>query len=376
MTEQFSKPPFQLDDGLMVQIEQHAYSQLSAEVGGVLMGTVSPDGTSIQGFIPALSASAEQVTLTFTHDVWEDILKMARDQFPDLAIVGWYHTHPTFGIFLSEYDLFIQQNFFNNPGHFALVIDPVQGLYGWFANTPNGEVQEIASGQTHSGPRRSVEPMMTGAPSGRAEATKFWGVGVITLALGVGAGASFTLSQTPPDVSQTLAETRAVADAQALIISDLRVQFDELYADRVFTYAPQEKDTLLSIAQHFYRSPLSGVRTLQSANGISSLDQLPDESQLIIPNPTRTFLADFTDRDITWRPLSPYNNDPETPGDGHGAVSPDAESEEVNPEESAIESDEAVLPPVSDGLEGDGREQSSESSREDDQSIAPGGDPE
>lgn len=376
MTEHSPTPSFRLDDGLMVQIEQHAYSQLSAEVGGVLMGRASPGGTTIQGFIPALSASAEQVTLTFTHDVWEDILKMARDQFPDLDIVGWYHTHPTFGIFLSEYDLFIQKNFFNNPGHYALVIDPVQGLYGWFANTLNGEVQEIASGQTHSGPRRSVEPVMTGVPSGWAAVTKLWGVGVIALALGAGAGASFTLSQTPPDVSQTLADTRAVADARALLISDLQGQIGQLYKDQVFTYAPQEKDTLLSIAEHFYASPLSGVRTLQSANGISYLDQLPDGALVLIPNPTRTFLADPSERDITWRPLSPYNADPDTPRGGNGTVSPEDESEEVNPEEPAVKSDDTVLPPVSDGLETKGAEQSSDNSREDDQIIAPGGESE
>ncbi len=31
---------------------------------------------------------------------------------PNIDIVGWYHTHPSFGIFLSHHDLFIHQNFF------------------------------------------------------------------------------------------------------------------------------------------------------------------------------------------------------------------------------------------------------------------------
>jgi len=37
-------------------------------------------------------------------------------QFADKKIVGWYHSHPGFGIFLSEYDLFIHRNFFTAPG--------------------------------------------------------------------------------------------------------------------------------------------------------------------------------------------------------------------------------------------------------------------
>lgn len=353
MMEHSPTPSFQLDDGLMVQIEQHAYSQLSAEVGGVLMGTASAEGTSIHGFIPALSASAEQVTLTFTHDVWEEILTMAQDQFPDHDIVGWYHTHPTFGIFLSEYDLFIQQNFFNHPGHFALVIDPVQGLYGWFANTPNGEVREIVSGQTHSGPRRAIEPMVSEAPSGRATAAKLWGVGVLALALGAGAGASVTLAQTPPDVSKTLADTRAVADAQFLLISDLQGQIGELYENRVFTYTPQEEDTLMSIARQFYDNPLSGVRTLQSANGIASLDQLPTDTLLVIPDPTRAFLADPSQREITWRPLSPYNVDTPSSDDGDAENSVD-ESEGVAPEEPAVVDDDDLDQGVQ-SLEDDGQ---------------------
>lgn len=379
MTEHSPTPSFQLDDGLMVQIEQHAYSQLSAEVGGVLMGTASPEGTTIHGFIPALSASAEQVTLTFTHDVWEEILSMARDQFPDYDIVGWYHTHPTFGIFLSEYDLFIQQNFFNNPGHFALVIDPVQGLYGWFANTPDGGVQEIVSGQTHSGPRRAIDPVTAGVPSGRATVAKLWGVGVLALALGAGAGASVTLAQTPPDVSQTLADTRAVADAQALLISDLQVQIGELYEDRVFTYAPHEQDTLMSIAQQFYDNPLSGVRTLQSANGIGALDQLPRDTLLVIPDPTRAFLADPSQREITWRPLSPYNVDiPAT--DDDGSENSADESEGDTPEEPAVGDDDSENPPASPPTsteQGDDElDQGVESQEDEDQGVEPGGDSE
>src|SRR3954447_25139327 len=47
-------------------------------------------------------------------------------------ILGWYHTHPGFGIFLSEMDLFIQNNFFPEPWQVASVYDPKSGEDGIF----------------------------------------------------------------------------------------------------------------------------------------------------------------------------------------------------------------------------------------------------
>jgi proteasome lid subunit RPN8/RPN11 len=46
--------------------------------------------------------------------------------------VGWYHTHPGFGIFLSNMDLFIHRNFFPQKWHIALVLDPVNKKSGYF----------------------------------------------------------------------------------------------------------------------------------------------------------------------------------------------------------------------------------------------------
>ena len=54
-------------------------------------------------------------------------------KFTDRDIVGWYHSHPNFGIFLSDRDCFIQDHFFNAPGHIAYVVDPVNGVEGVFA---------------------------------------------------------------------------------------------------------------------------------------------------------------------------------------------------------------------------------------------------
>ena len=62
-------------------------------------------------------------------------------KYKEKKIVGWIHTHPNFGIFLSEYDKFIQQNFFNEDYQVAYVIDPIQnveGFYFWI----NGNIEK------------------------------------------------------------------------------------------------------------------------------------------------------------------------------------------------------------------------------------------
>jgi hypothetical protein len=47
--------------------------------------------------------------------------------YPDLRIVGWYHTHPGHGIFLSDMDIFLHESFFGLPWQMALVYDPQSG---------------------------------------------------------------------------------------------------------------------------------------------------------------------------------------------------------------------------------------------------------
>lgn len=51
--------------------------------------------------------------------------------------MGWFHTHPSHGPFLSQIDLCQTHNvFFREPYQFALVIDPTTedfdtGVYSW-----------------------------------------------------------------------------------------------------------------------------------------------------------------------------------------------------------------------------------------------------
>ena len=44
----------------------------------------------------------------------------------DLRVVGWWHSHPGFGSFLSATDLHTQEYFFPEPYQVALVVDPIK----------------------------------------------------------------------------------------------------------------------------------------------------------------------------------------------------------------------------------------------------------
>ncbi len=50
----------------------------------------------------------------------------------NLWIVGWWHSHPDLGCFLSITDLKTQQHFFPESYQVALVIDPIRDTYDFF----------------------------------------------------------------------------------------------------------------------------------------------------------------------------------------------------------------------------------------------------
>jgi proteasome lid subunit RPN8/RPN11 len=121
---------------VLQQIRQHARSSMHAEICGVLIGNAADGTTRVTARIAGEGASQGGAHVTFTQDTWEHIYKVKDTEFPSESIVGWYHSHPGFGIFLSDYDLFIHENFFNALHQVAWVFDPhsdEEGCFGWIA---------------------------------------------------------------------------------------------------------------------------------------------------------------------------------------------------------------------------------------------------
>lgn len=116
------------------QIRQHARSSNKAEVCGVLVGAEEKDFTTVEASIPGANAVQGGSHVTFTQDTWEHIYRIKDRDYPQARIVGWYHSHPGFGVFLSDHDTFIHKNFFSSPRQVAWVYDPhsdEEGCFGW-----------------------------------------------------------------------------------------------------------------------------------------------------------------------------------------------------------------------------------------------------
>jgi proteasome lid subunit RPN8/RPN11 len=92
----------------------------------------------VQHALPARFTRQSNVYLTFTQDTLVDLHDQLEKRFPNEKIVGWYHTHPRMGIFLSHYDTFLHKNFFPEPWQVALVIEPYSSQGGFFIRQADG----------------------------------------------------------------------------------------------------------------------------------------------------------------------------------------------------------------------------------------------
>ena len=94
-------------------MRKHALSSLEAEVCGVMLGKLCHDKSGpylqIEHAIKGEAARSESARVTFTPETWNAIHAEQENYEDELSMVGWYHTHPRFGIFLSEYDRFVRE---------------------------------------------------------------------------------------------------------------------------------------------------------------------------------------------------------------------------------------------------------------------------
>ena len=117
-------------------IARHGQTKPDVEVCGVMVGNLYRDKAGpwlyVESIIRGDFAANKTANVTFTAETWQHIQAKMDARHPDQKILGWYHTHPGFGIFLSKMDLFIHENFFNLPWQTAFVHDPKSGEEGLF----------------------------------------------------------------------------------------------------------------------------------------------------------------------------------------------------------------------------------------------------
>ena len=127
-------------------LEKLASSDTTKELGSIILGDYCQElgktNVIISNYVEAKYTDASASTLTFTHETWDYVHSEHERRYPDKKIIGWQHTHPNYGIFLSNYDMFIQENFFNLPFQIAYVIDPIQNIRGFF-QWKNGKIEKL-----------------------------------------------------------------------------------------------------------------------------------------------------------------------------------------------------------------------------------------
>lgn len=154
-----------MDREAFVEITEHVTKSMELEVCGVMVGEVCEDEEGyfvhVQHIIKGTATEQGGAHVTFTHETWDQIHSQLEKDYPKCNILGWYHSHPGFGVSFSEMDLFIQQNFFPSPTQFSLVMDPLGGEKALCVNTPQG-IQYISKFWVDSREYRAFQPRNTG----------------------------------------------------------------------------------------------------------------------------------------------------------------------------------------------------------------------
>src|SRR5579871_2033700 len=92
------EPKVEIDSEVARRIRQHARAHSKTEVCGVLIGGDASGTIEIRASIEALNAAQAGTHVTFTQDAWEAIYRVKDELYPEERIVGWYHSHPGFGV--------------------------------------------------------------------------------------------------------------------------------------------------------------------------------------------------------------------------------------------------------------------------------------
>jgi proteasome lid subunit RPN8/RPN11 len=188
---QEAEPPFRITFSPQAHeaVRLHARENTRVEVCGVLVGQVCRDKQGphleIADVIRGEHAETKAGQVTFTHQTWEHVNAVMEAQHAGRKIVGWYHSHPGYGLFLSPQDEFIQANFFPQPWQVAFVIDPLaeeDGFFIWQQGSPVRMRQYWIGGEkkVHSadlaalrtGLKRNLEEIRDALPKSRGKGVR------------------------------------------------------------------------------------------------------------------------------------------------------------------------------------------------------------
>ncbi len=115
---------------------KQAQEGVPTEIGGLLLGKAKMIGQELttwvlKAIVGDCTSSSTRVVIepsTYSESFWTEF-EAGRS-----LIVGWYHSHPGFGVFLSQTDRQTMFNHYRAPHQIAIVIDPIlnaKDAFGW-----------------------------------------------------------------------------------------------------------------------------------------------------------------------------------------------------------------------------------------------------
>mmetsp|Transcript_60256 Transcript_60256/g.70386 ORF Transcript_60256/g.70386 Transcript_60256/m.70386 type:complete len:311 (+) Transcript_60256:256-1188(+) len=116
----------------LLKMLKHGRAGVPMEVMGLMLGQFVDDYTIHCVDVFAMPQSGTGVSVEAVDPVFQTkMLDMLKQTGRPEMVVGWYHSHPGFGCWLSGVDINTQNSFEAlNPRAVALVVDPIQSVKG------------------------------------------------------------------------------------------------------------------------------------------------------------------------------------------------------------------------------------------------------
>lgn len=116
----------------LLKMLKHCRDGVPIEVMGLLLGKFVDEYTVNVVDVFAMPQTGTSSTVDSLDPAFQaDMLDMLRQTGRTEAVVGWYHSHPGFGCWLSGIDQSTQKSFEQlNPRCVAVVVDPIQSVRG------------------------------------------------------------------------------------------------------------------------------------------------------------------------------------------------------------------------------------------------------
>jgi proteasome lid subunit RPN8/RPN11 len=127
--------PIYIELDVLVNVTRHAVEGLPNEVIGFLLGNpYTWNGTTYVHITASIRGKsvASETSVSFAQDALAEVAESIKRDHPDKEIVGWYHSHPGYGCFLSPTDITSHRLCFTMPYHVALVVDPLRKEAAFF----------------------------------------------------------------------------------------------------------------------------------------------------------------------------------------------------------------------------------------------------